>query len=330
MDLTLTGLFRELDIRNNPAIGPSLRNPGGGVARKAQQLQNAVPRLELVSDVSRLGEVSIIESLWFTGVQNLSEEVMWQRIEAYLESTSYKILWTSDLEFLRWMPSEREAIFDASDIVAGNSEYMVNLLRGYTDNVALLTDPFDISMVQASQVREPILYGCSQVILEKGIEMLVEVFERASAFQELERLFIGSPAVWGLQLGAETSHELDVALSRVCDRRIRSAAPAEVFSVAGKAWLMASFSRYESFGYSVVEALAGGCYVFTGDHLVYREKPVMWCRSVEEVFSRLQDFLVNNDRDGMNEGGRNFVEERYSPRVFREQLLAMVGRVFGA
>ena len=326
MNLSLTALFRRDATQFDPKRGASRENSGGGLAMKAQQLQLALPALEFVPYLTQAGSVHITECLWFTGGTDFSEDVMWERIEGYKKIDAYKILWMSDLECLRWSGAERYSVFEASDVVAVNSPYMHDILSAYVppSKLALLTDPMDTEWVVPGR-KTRTLYACSQVILEKGIADIVAIFN-ALRDTDVESLFIGSPETWGLELKPQVSHRLDREVSAVADRRIKFGKRSDVRTAAQQSWLFASFARFESFGYAMVEALLGGCWVFCINHRVYRDRPVHAFEDVTACIGTLGEFIKTRSESTVNEAGRQFVIDNYSLSVFRRQFMDIVGR----
>ena len=323
-NLRITSSFRPDAVKHKHSQGASKKNPGGGLARKAEQLSLALPTLEFV-DISEAGDIHITEQLWFSGKSSDAGTTIGERIEAYIACPAYKILWTSDLEGLRWNGSEMTAVFDASDVVACNSEYMKNLLSAYADpsKLAVLTDPIDPNWVFPGQ-KQKTVYGCSQVILEKGIADVVSLFDGLQGV--MHRLFLGSPEAWGLAINPSASYALDRQLHTVCDERIEFASRQDVRETAAASWLFAGFAKFESFGYAMIEALLAGCWVFCGDHLVYRDRPVFWFKSGKEALVDMLDFAQSFDPTSINHEGRQFVIDNYSLDVFREQFMGIVGR----
>lgn len=325
MKLEVTASFRRDAVSHDPQVGASLENPGGGLARKAEQLQLALPALTFVPYLSQARHVHITEALWFTGGPNFSSDVMWNRIEEYKKLEAFKVLWTSDLECLRWTGNERDAVFEASDVVAANSNYMFDVLSAYVQpsKLCVLTDPIDPEFVRP-EPKALSMYASSQVVLEKGIADIVRLFRGVEG--KIERVFLGSPETWGLALKPQTSYRLDGELSVVSDRRIKEANREDVKRTAASSWLFASFARFESFGYAMAEALLAGCWVFCIDHRVYVDRPVFCFPDVESAVASLLEFIETRTLTSVNQEGRQFVIDNYSLSVFRSQFMSIVGR----
>ncbi len=325
MAFDFTGLFRKVDADYDTSRGMSSQNPGGGVSVKIENLIRAVPSIRIITDIKDAGNILLIEPLWFTA----GKDDLDIRIDAYAAHNGFKILWTSDFTFTRWKGPEREAILDATDVVAGNSPYMQNILSVYAeDKTAYLTDPFDVRQIDVQPTRERSIYSNAQVIVEKGIDDIIEVFG-GLAETDVKRIFIGSVDNWGMLINPDTSQFLDTELTQVCDKRIRHASRSDVYKVAGSAFLALFYAGYETFGYSMIEALAGGCWVFCGKHLAYRDRPVFVCDSPVDALKRIQSYIIDCDLTKINTEGREFVNENYGLDAFRKQLIGIIGREIG-
>lgn len=325
MPLKLTGLFREIDTAYDTSRGMSKSNPGGGVSVKIENLVKAVPTIRIITDIAEAGNITITEPLWFSA----GDDDFDARVEAYQAYKGLKILWTSDLSFTKWKGENREAILDATDIVAGNSPYMYNLLHVYTgDKTAYLTDPFDVRQIDMLPERQRTIYSNSQIIIEKGIDDIIDIYAGLTG-SGLERLFIGATDNWGIEINPETSFKLDANMEQVCDRRIRHASRLDVAKVAGSSWLALSFARYETFGYAMIEALAGGCHVFCGKHLAYKDRPVTVCDSPIDAIKKIETFILEYDVTDINSEGREYVRENYGLEKFRKQLIGIIGEQIG-
>lgn len=337
MKLEVTGLFRQDAYTHDFTRPPGKDNPGGGLAKKAHQLKCALPNINFTRNVNQIKDITIMESLWLSGFKVPKEReeeedafrnMMLERATEYAESSSYKILWTSDIESLRWDGEIREIVYDGSDVIACNSQYMLNLLSVYAplEKLALLTDPVDCRIIPQVEKTKSV-YACSQVILEKGIDAIIYLFENIEEM-EFERIFLGGTTVWGLEIKPLASNRLDKMLDRVCDTRNKAATQRQIAEVARSAYIFLSFASFESFGYAMIEALLAGCWVFCSDHLVYVDRPVNCFSDVETAYLELIDFMKNTDLSKINQAGREFVIENYSLPVFRKQFFDIVGRCF--
>ena len=319
----LTALFRDDANNFDTNQGPSTENPGGGLATKRRHLARALPNLTFVPNAESLGDVSIIDVLYFSG--GGTEKTRDDRIKAYREHKGFKILWTSDFEIFRWLPVHREQIFDATDVIAGNSPYMKQLLEGYFDykKVALLTDPIDTNTTQGEKKRNQSIYACSQIILEKGIDDVISLYKGLQtgthAERSLQRVFIGSSSTWGVHIRDVDSFDLELKIEEICNDSIWSLPPIKVQEWANRSWIFVSFARFESFGYAMVEALLGGCHVFARHHLAYQDRIDA---GVIKVVSNPMDArhhireLIENSEPTQNEAGVQFVHDNYSFLVF--------------
>lgn len=325
MKLSISALFRVDAYTHNFDLPPSALNPGGGLAKKAQQLKLALPIVEFTSDFDTLGEIVLFEPLSLTSRVPEGQdfgEVVYQRAQAYVEHKAFKVLWTSDFDLFRWPADVRSMVLDATDVVCGNSPYMVDVLRAFAPSVELLTDPFDMNSVLPAPVKAPSIYSCSQAIVEKRIHTIAAVYE---ALTVLQCGFVGSSAVWGLD---NEPSALESRLVESTDWHIPSAPSSEVAGIAAQQWGYICDAGMETFGYGLAEAMAGGAECFCGEHLAYSDRPVHYFSSVEEAVALITERFKASDFTPQ-EAPQQWISEHCSLDVFRSQFWSIVGGAYG-
>ena len=326
MNLSISACFRSDHTQFVPTLPPSNRNPGGGVATKLLNLKAAIPSIKVVTDIAQAESINITECLWFN--ESSETDSFQARVDKYVASKSFKILWTSDTEFARWQGEERDAIFDASDIIAGNSKYMVNILRAFAADAMLLTDPIDVDSIKPASKR-PQVFGIGNVGIEKNIDAIINIFEHLDlADTEIETFYIGSPSVWGLNIRGFTSKVLDRRLTSACDFRVPNASRKEVRDYISPAWGYVADSRYDTFCYGMVEAMLAGCWLFCGKHLIYNERPCLRFDTPAEAAKLITETFEEKPKSINNEA-REHVIENYSLEAFRSQLTGLIGGNYG-
>ena len=327
-------LFREDAVVYNELEGPSQKNPGGGLATKRMQVAKALPHANFVVEANQLGAISLIDALYFSG-GGTSEEFD-RRVTDYRRHNGFKILWTSDFEIFRWTQEQREQILDATDVIAANSIYMYQLLIGYFDGakVALLTDVIDTNIPDGAEIREPRIYSCSQILIEKGIDEIIALYKGLQAGEEIEqtlkRTFIGSSSTWGLSIRDTDSFNLEIQLDELCE--LYWSLPYEqVLNFARTAWIYVSFTRYETFGYALTEAMLGGCHVFARPHLAYNDRiqagVITPVENATDMLDKLKIFLQDNEPK-RNDAAIQYVQDNYGLDVFRRQFRNIVGDLY--
>ena len=326
MNLSISATFRSDHTKFVPTLPPSRRNPGGGVATKLLFLKAALPNIKVVTEIAQAESINITESLWFS--EKVEGDSFESRLKRYEASNAFKILWTSDMEFARWNGHEREAIFNASDVIAGNSNYMVNILKAFVPAARLLTDPVDTSSIEPVTPKKRQIFGMSNVGIEKNIDAIIDIFGLIPEELELERFFVGSASVWGLDTRKSVSSILENRLSEVCDWRITNATRQEVRDVVGPALAYVADSKYDTFCYAMIEAMLAGCWLFCGKHLIYNERPCIRFTDPVDAVVKISEKLGEVGLQ-VNEEARQYVIDNYSLSVFRRQLADIIGGNYG-
>ena len=326
--MNITAIMRESDSGFDVTKPTSQSNPGGGVSTKIIYLKAALPNIQIVSDITQAGTVTLVEPLWFSdggiddGVAN--------RIDRYKASKAFKILWTSDVQFARWQGYERQAIFDASDVIAGNSKYFQRMLKVYAPHTTLLTDPVDVNSIVPSQRKKKQIVGLSNTIVQKNIDTIVKVYKGIhSKHPRLTRGFIGGINVWGGMLNTNADIKLEDNLNKVCDWVRSDMTRREVMDELAKTWAYIADTRYDSFCYAMIEAMLAGCWLFCGKHLIYDERPCFRFDTVGEAVELIGNALDSDSCSQINLEGRQYVIDNYSLQVFRNQLKDIVGYGYG-
>ena len=333
MKLRITALFRKDAYTHDFSLPPSRDNPGGGLAKKAHQTAAALPVIQWTSDIAELGEIVLVEPLWFSSRIEDGEdflEVLGKRANAYAAHRGYKILWTSDFDCFRWPSYIREQIFEATDVVCGNSPYMVDVLKAFATDVALLTDPFDVDMVVPTVKKKPIIYSCSQVIAEKRVFTITDIYRGLPVDLPLQTGFIGSSHVWGIEghNDPETAR-LEADLDATCDWVIKAANMEKVHAHAVANWGYVCDAGMETFGYGLAEAMAGGAQCFCGQHLAYAKpvRPVRYFTDVADAVEMITNMLNASDLMPLD-APRQWVYENCGFDVFRSQFWDIVGGAY--
>ena len=330
MKMTVTILARTDAHDFDRTLPPGKDNPGGGLAEKVYNFGLALPMAQPISYANQIGDVNVTEALWFSG-GDPSHDMFRNRIDEYRNAKAYKILWTSDLDILRWSGEQRDAIFDATDIIAGNSPYMVNILKTFAPHhkVGLLTDCIDPNSIKPLNKKRQLI-GMSHVILEKNVDAVIEVYKLLKSIDfDISKGYIGSSEVWGVELDthhAKIAKEIDLNLQTVCDWITPQATRKEVAETVGTSWGFIADSRFDTFCYALVEALLAGCYAFCGNHLIYNALPVVRFKTPEEAVERIIEMF--DDDIVVNAEGRQYVIDTFSLDVFRRQFAELVGRNF--
>lgn len=336
MNHNVTALFRQDTLNHDERQGPSKSNPGGGLSTKKRQLSKALPQIQFVNEADKMGAISIVDVLYFSGGKTAEERD--RRIETYCNHEGMKILWTADFEILRWLPEHRDKIFDSTDVIAANSCYMRQLLSGYFEDskIALLTDPVDTNISEGVKKRKKEIYACSQVMLEKGIDEVISLYRILGignhSERELNKVFIGSSETWGIPMKDTDSFQLELQLEEVCDNFHWSLPPLKVHEIARRAWILVSFARFESFGYSVAEAMLGGCHIFAIRHGAYLKRieagVITPIDNAIDARHKIKPFITDQEPI-RNEAAIEYVHENYALPVFREQFRQIVGGLYG-
>ena len=333
MKKRLTALYRPIDTDADKSRPAGINNNGGGTTTKIYHMQRALPNLEIINSIEESGLISIAEILWFHGE---GKDHLRQRIDDWSNLDALKILMTSDVELFRLPGELREQIIDASDVIACLTKYVFQLFRHFTPKVALLYDPLDIDMFKPKTYgTEPVfqkdreIYSAGQITLEKNVQMIAEIFDVIPVEANLTKTYIGGRNLWAGNNRPEASAKLEADLSQVCDHLESEIAYTAIPERIGGIWGYIADTRYDFSSYSMTEAMACGCWIFTGRHLMYDERPGKRFQTAKAAVELIQSQLEETPPESgvINEEARQFVVDQNSYDAFREQFKHIVGGI---
>ena len=329
----LTALYRRIDTEVDKSRPAGLGNNGGGTTTKIYHMQRALPNLEIINNIADSGRVSIAEILWFHGE---GPDYVQQRVDDWSKLDAFKILMTSDVELFRLNGALREQIIDGSDAIACLTQYVEQMFKAFTPKAQVLYDPIDIDMFKPKTYgTEPVfqkdreIYSAGQIALEKNVQMIAEIFDAIPAEANLTKTYIGGRNLWAGNNRPEASAKLEADLSQVCDHLESEIAYTAIPERIGGIWGYIADTRYDFSSYSMTEAMGCGCWIFTGRHLMYDERPGKRFRTAKEAVELIQSQLEETPPESgvINEEARQFVVDQNSYDAFREQFKNIVGGI---
>ena len=318
--MKIKAVFRDDHVEYNPQIRPGVKNHGGGVPTKISAIRKALPDIEIAPSIGDGADVNIVCPLWF----EYDKDPVNRRIDQYKSARGTKVLLCSDVSLLRFIGEERQELLDYTDVVACDSDYLTNLFKPLIPDTVTLTEPIDCDEIKPLK-KNNFIFSMSQVSVHKNIDFVISVFEELIPKKNVSTMFIGSKNLWG-KSHDKGSGRLQSNLSRICDRYIPSANRKEVAEHVGSAWGYISDTKYDTFCFSLAEAMLAGCWCFCGTHPLYNgRKGLIRISSADEAVVKIGEYLAKKKDLGINEEARQYVIDNYSLDVFRGQLKEIIG-----
>ena len=321
----ITALYRTIDTEADKSRPAGMDNNGGGTTTKIYHMTRALPALEIINDIKDAGIVSIAEILWFHGE---GPDHIQQRVDAWSKLDAFKILMTSDVELFRLNGALREQIIDGSDVIACLTDYVLQLFRHFTPKAEVLYDPIDIDMFKPLPKHREI-YSAGQITVEKNVQMIAEIFGKIPEKSDLKKTYIGSRHLWAGNSRPEVSAKLEADLSEVCNHLESEIPYTAIPERIGGIWGYVADTRYDFSSYSMTEAMACGCWIFTGRHLMYDERPGKRFKTSEKAAKQVLKQLEKTPPESgvINEEARQFVVDQNSYDSFRKQFKHIIGGI---
>ena len=326
MKLRVGALYRQSDIDFHVELPAGSCNPGGGVAVQRWHLSRVIPNINIVSSLDLIHEpVCFTEALWFFDTEDICD-----RIDQWAALDSFKILINNDLSLARLRGDNREAILDAADIVAATSEYSQGLLGVFYDDVQLIYDPLDIDMFMP-RTKTPDIYSSGHIGISKNVMSIVDIFLSLPAQSGLDKTYIGDTNLWGHNGDSISGFVLGLMkdLKVVCSD-ISNIPYSMLPGVVGRKWGYVADSWYDFSSFCMMEAMLSGCWIFTGEHLLYDERPGRRFDSCEGAVEQIMIQLEETPPESgiINEEARQFIVDRNGYDVFRSRIMDILGGIY--
>ena len=318
--MKIVGIFRHDQSVYDPNKKPGKGNSGGGVSVKIAAMRKIIPNIHITSELSEAGEINIICPLVFDIASNPFNAL----IDQYKAISGLKILLSSDVSLLRITGEERNAILDATDVVACDSDYLVNLLKPIIPNAVVLTEPVDTDAI-IPLPKDDFIFSMSQLTIYKNIDLIIDVFTKLAG-SPIKTKFIGGVDTWG-SIVNDGDLNLQKNLRSVTDVHIMNANRDEVAQHVGSAWGYISDTKYDTMCFSLAEAMCAGCQCFCGTHPLYDDREGLFrFETADEAVDLIRKTYEHKDHFGINEEARQYVIDNFSFSVFKRQLTEIIGK----
>ena len=320
MKITLLG--RSFEVSHNFSRPPSVKNPGGGVVTKMRYIKKAIPRIEIISDIEKAGAISFTECLWFLDKYGIG---LYESVKAYKALQSFKILLISDPSFCRMEGSYRDDIFNSTDIILVSSEYTRDWISACAPRkkIRFIGDPIDMNDFNPQRGKSNSIVGCSKISHSKNIPAIIDIYSALP--KRIEKGYIGGWDLWGDN--ADVDKGLAKKLCSVSDWVVSNAVASEVSDIYSGAKAYISDSKYDTYCYAMVEAMASGMWCFLGNHPLFDSVPHAFRFSTVDEAAEI---ITSKMREisGSCEESVQFVSDNYSLDVYRKKISDMIGRGF--
>ena len=321
--MRITWMFRKIDIDHEPSMSSGTNNPNGGVSSKAFHLSRALPHAKLITNIDQAGDICFAEALWFSEITDIPS--LEERVKKWEELKAFKVIANSDLALLRMSGDYRDRLIDASDLVASTSIYGHKLFEAFTTKSVVLYDPIDVDMFIPSE-KEREIYSIGQVNLVKNVQMVVDIFNQISEDVKLKKTYIGSSELWGESSGSGLL--LENSLYHSCDHLEKLLSRIEIPKRISSIWGYVADTRYDMACFSMMEAMLCGCWVFTGRHLLYNERPGLRFNTAGEAVKQICVQLDKTPPESgiINEEARQHIVDKNGYDSFRRDFKDTIGR----
>ena len=186
---------------------PGIKNPGGGIVGKTHYVLDAWRKFYDVGvgeniEESYDTEILVVEPLWFRMRGGLADEITTPDLEesvmAYEQHPARtKILYCSELAFVKFPEVFRNRIIDASSAVTTNCPFQKKLFHMFGIESVQLCDPIDESIFCNDTPKTLSVCAMGKIASFKNSHKIIDIFERLKEYPSIQTVYIGDATLWG-------------------------------------------------------------------------------------------------------------------------------------
>ena len=325
----------------NPFELPSKQGGGGGMHLKTYFVKEALdqfyPNSRMITDTFDIqNKVVLIEPLRLAlGIDpekyDRDFENNDQLLEGLKKTDATKILLTTEFSMLRLPSAMRRQLVYACDAVAASCKFQSKLLRyAGIETPHIIRDT--ISDIYCSPIpwkdRKDQIVSVGQISWQKNTSRTIALFKALEG--KVERIYVGSHALWRALDQNEHSIRLQNELYENCDRVIRECTIAELAKLfyVTKYGLWTAIHDTTSTG--TISMLRAGIPVVSAEHGYAHGLPIQKAYSLSDQIQATQDMLdADNDKmSELSEKAIEWCEDNVSYDSFARQLTNVMRTVY--
>lgn len=260
----LAYLNLEKYINYDLARPPGKDNPGGGVATKTQRVLQAASQWMIVgthkfSEADKY-HIALVEPLIFSHSNDMS---VGDKVKEYEELDCLKILYATEMAFVRLAKPLRDRIVKASDYITCVNHYHRDIFHKMGVRVdSILCDPIPESVFIPGDTKERVIIAENRIDWKKNTQTLIAAYECFKEETDFKLEYIGTPDMWGHEDVPQREVEIMHQLQDLCDVYHGSIKQSEVASAFGKAAVLFHCAYHEVYSEGTWEANMCGCVPF--------------------------------------------------------------------
>lgn len=243
---------------------PSPDNPGGGVATKTQRVLQACAQW-MISGTDKLSVASkyntvLVEPLAFSFQDSMSLE---DKVKAYEDIDGIKILYCTEMAFLRLPKPFRDSIANASDHITCVNHYHRNMFHKFGIRVdSILCDPIPEDVFKEGETKERVIIAANRIDWKKNTEGVVDAFNVFKAETDFKLEYIGLDDMWGDNKNNPRNRDFVHQLEDVCDTFHGTLSQSDVAKAFMRAAVFFHCAYHDVYSESLWEAMHCGAVPF--------------------------------------------------------------------
>ena len=256
-------------------------NPGGGMPMKTLAVTEAwggfydVVVGENVMDYHD-ADILVIEPLWFRLRGDYSPGMYVPDLDEAVEQyethpASIKVMYASELSFVKLPLAYRSRIIEASTVVTTNCHFQRGVFEMLGIETVQLTDPVRESVFySANENRELAVFAMGRISTVKNSLKIAEIFQ-VLRDKPIKTVYIGSAALWGSPSNKDERIERKIGLA--ADECYSGLSSLGIGRLLAKMSCGIFDTFHDSASTSNMESMMAGVYCFFGLHETWRGRP---------------------------------------------------------
>ena len=301
---------------------PGTDNPGGGVATKTQRVLEAASEW-MITGTEKFSQAekyhtALIEPLVFCHKENMTLE---EKVEAYEGLDCIKVLYCTEMAFIRLPKPFRDAIVAASDHITCVNHYHRDVFHKFGVRVdSILCDPVPEEVFSPGETKERVIIAANRIDWKKNMVDLIRSYEQLRAETDFKLEYIGLDDMWGHERVDPRNSEFIHQLQDLCDTFHGTLSQNDVAKAFGRSAVFFHCAYHDVYSESLWEALHCGCVPFAlGYHPLFNRITENRYTDIAELTEKLNDM----DADAFEEESMRVHElarKTCSYPIFQSQL----------
>ena len=301
---------------------PGIDNSGGGVATKTQRVLEAcapwmIKGTHKFSSASKY-HVVLVEPLVFCANNEMSVE---DRVEAYEGMDCIKILYCTEMAFVRIPKPLRDKVVEASDYITCVNRYHRDVFHAYDVPIdSILCDPIPDHVFTPGELKDRKIVAANRIDWKKNTQELINAYEIFKTETDFKLEYVGDAKMWGHDEDTPANKDMAHKLEDICDVYHGAISQADVAKVFGSSAVFFHCAFHDVYSEGLWEALHCGCVPMShGYHVLFNDITEHRYTDMGELIDSLNN-MGPDEFEQESERVKNLANQVCSYATFQTQI----------